>query len=99
MIQARSSDEHRVAVLALHKTVVRDPTEGDFGHGQLVCISGCTYTLKGLEVGFFPVPNWEIVLSGCDGDINAWQDTVPAAIVLSGYKTPSMRLWTDSGQY
>lgn len=36
--QAGRSDEDRIAVLALHETVVRDPAEGDLGHGEVVSL-------------------------------------------------------------
>lgn len=55
MLDAGSSNEHGVAVLAFHERVVRNPAEGDLRHGQVVLLRDSLDLGKGAEVGLFPV--------------------------------------------
>lgn len=55
MLDAGSADEDRVAIFALHQTVVRDPTQGNLSHGQVVLVRHSLDLLEGLEVWLVPV--------------------------------------------
>ena len=55
VVQARRSDDDRVAKLALHEAVVRDPTERDLREGQSMLSSDDLDGIQRLEVVFVPV--------------------------------------------
>lgn len=44
-------------MLAFHEAVVRDPTQCDFRHGQVMGSSDSLDGSKRFEVGFVPVPS------------------------------------------
>ena len=55
VIQAGRADDDRVAVLALHQAVVRDPAERDLRHRQVVLLRDGLDLGQRVEVGLVPV--------------------------------------------
>lgn len=56
MVEARRANNYRIAVLALHQTVVRDPTKRDLSHRQIVRLCDLLDRSECVEVRLVPVP-------------------------------------------
>ena len=56
MVQAGRADDDRIAVLALHQAVVRDPAERDLRHRQVVRLRNLLDGRERVEIGLVPVP-------------------------------------------
>lgn len=55
VIQTGRAYDDRVAILALHQAVVRDPAQGDLGDGQVVRLGDLLDGCERLEVRLVPV--------------------------------------------
>lgn len=56
MLQARRTDDHRIAVLPLEQAVVRHPAQRDLGERQPVLVRRPADERERVEVRLLPVP-------------------------------------------
>ena len=75
MVQARCTNDDRVAILALHQAVVRDPSESDLRESEVVLRRDGLNLIERFEVVLVPVPtavilhdNHDHYLEGVSGD-------------------------------
>lgn len=53
--QAGRPNEYRITVFALHEAVVRDPTESDLSHSEVVSLRDGADAIESFEIGLLPV--------------------------------------------
>lgn len=83
MVQRGCTNEHRVIIIATHKTMVRNPTQCNLCGGQLMFLGNGTKNSQRLEIGFVPVPSPDGV-SEFSNEGKYIISNVPVSVILGG---------------